>query len=167
MDLLTAHLRREEGERLYPYKDHLGFWTIGVGHLIDRRKGGFLPNRTESTRTSPTVVRKRVKPWSFPITKGESRKLLELDILEKCSPLYTRLPWMSQLSEERRVVLYSMAFQMGIRGLLGFRNTLRFIKNHEYERAARGMLRSKWARIDTPERAKRMSEVMRTGVLEV
>ncbi len=35
-------LRDEEGEKLYAYQDHLGYWTIGVGILIDKRKGGGL-----------------------------------------------------------------------------------------------------------------------------
>ena len=39
---LPAKLRREEGSRPHAYQDHLGFWTIGVGRLIDVRKGGGL-----------------------------------------------------------------------------------------------------------------------------
>lgn len=37
---LTAQLRRDEGEKLYAYQDTLGYWTIGIGRLIDRRRGG-------------------------------------------------------------------------------------------------------------------------------
>jgi lysozyme len=40
--LLIAELRRDEGVDRSAYQDHLGFWTIGVGRLIDRRKGGGL-----------------------------------------------------------------------------------------------------------------------------
>ena len=36
VDLLIA----EEGEKLSAYQDSMGFWTIGVGRLIDARKGG-------------------------------------------------------------------------------------------------------------------------------
>ena len=36
----VEQLRRNEGEVLHAYQDHLGFWTIGVGRLIDKRKGG-------------------------------------------------------------------------------------------------------------------------------
>ena len=32
---LKARLRLEEGEVLHAYQDSLGWWTIGVGHLID------------------------------------------------------------------------------------------------------------------------------------
>ena len=37
---LIRSLRGEEGEVLTEYKDHLGYSTIGVGRLIDKRKGG-------------------------------------------------------------------------------------------------------------------------------
>lgn len=32
--ILTAELTRDEGRRLKPYRDSLGNWTIGVGHLL-------------------------------------------------------------------------------------------------------------------------------------
>ena len=31
IDELTRQLRRDEGEVLTTYQDHLGYWTIGVG----------------------------------------------------------------------------------------------------------------------------------------
>ena len=37
MDIETLQadiIKAEGGNVLEPYKDHLGFWTIGVGHLI-------------------------------------------------------------------------------------------------------------------------------------
>ncbi len=34
MDALKRELRRDEGERLMPYRDSLGYWTVGVGHLL-------------------------------------------------------------------------------------------------------------------------------------
>ena len=37
---IEDQLRLDEGERLTAYQDHLGYWTIGVGRLIDDRKGG-------------------------------------------------------------------------------------------------------------------------------
>ena len=55
-----------------------------------------------------------------------------------------------------------MAFQMGIAGLMGFRNTLATIERGDYQRAGDEMLMSKWA-TQTPNRAKRLSEQMKTG----
>lgn len=36
--------RMEEGVKDTPYLDSLGYETIGIGHLMDSRKGGFLPD---------------------------------------------------------------------------------------------------------------------------
>jgi lysozyme len=131
-------LRGEEGEVLSEYKDHLGYSTIGVGRLIDKRKGGG-------------------------ITTEEAAYLLGNDVDKVTAQLDKRLPWWTKLDEARQGVLVNMAFQMGIDGLLGFKNTLNMIKAGQYESAARGMLQSKWAQ-QTPSRAKRMAEQMRTGV---
>jgi lysozyme len=37
---IAEQLRRDEGEVLHAYQDKYGYWTIGVGRLIDARKGG-------------------------------------------------------------------------------------------------------------------------------
>lgn len=135
---IIRSLRGEEGEVLSEYKDHLGYSTIGVGRLIDKRKGGG-------------------------ITAEESAYLLGNDVDKVTTQLNKRLPWWTKLDEARQGVLVNMAFQMGIDGLLGFKNTLKMIESGQYESAARGMLQSKWAQ-QTPSRAKRMAEQMRTGV---
>ena len=54
-----------------------------------------------------------------------------------------------------------MAFQLGIDGLLKFKNTLNLIEAGDYETASKEMLNSLWAK-QTPERAKRLSEQIRT-----
>lgn len=134
---ITRLLRGDEGEVLTEYKDHLGFSTIGIGRLIDKRKGGG-------------------------ISQEESAYLLSNDIKRFTSELDAAIPWWKSLDEARRGVLLSMAFQMGTAGLLGFKNTLALVKSGEYAKAADGMLQSMWAK-QTPERAFRMSEQMRTG----
>ncbi|GAB1578688.1 glycoside hydrolase family protein [Bordetella petrii] len=134
---LTRLLRGDEGEVLHAYQDHLGYWTIGVGRLIDKRKGGG-------------------------ISRTESALLLSNDIAEKEAELDRRLPWWRELPDARRAVILAMAFQMGVDGLLSFKNTLTMVRAGNFEGAARGMLLSLWAR-QTPERAHRMAEQMRTN----
>jgi lysozyme len=56
-----------------------------------------------------------------------------------------------------------MSFQLGVDGLLGFKNTLKLVEQGNYESAAENMLKSLWAK-QTPARAKRMSDQMKTGV---
>ncbi|MFV0678197.1 hypothetical protein [Variovorax sp. tm] len=56
-----------------------------------------------------------------------------------------------------------MSFQLGVDGLLGFKHTLALIEEGNYTFAADNMLKSKWAD-QTPARAKRLANQMRTGV---
>ena len=134
---IAQQLRDEEGEVLYAYQDHLGYWTIGVGILIDRRKGGGL--RKEE---SDFILRNRIKIITAAVEKA--------------------LPWSKNLNDARKAVLVGMAFQMGLDGLLGFKNTLKMIEQGKYVEAGAGMLNSLWAR-QAPARAKRMAKQMETG----
>jgi lysozyme len=54
---------------------------------------------------------------------------------------------------------------MGVDGLAGFKNTLAMIADGRFDDASKGMLNSLWAR-QTPNRAKRHAEVMRTGTYD-
>lgn len=134
---LIRQLRDEEGEVLNAYQDHLGYWTIGVGRLIDKRKGGG-------------------------ITKEESEYLLSNDISKVNDQLDANIPWWRNLDEPRQAVLQGMAFQMGIAGLLGFKNTLKMVEYGNYIGASSGMANSLWAK-QTPARAARMAKQMSTG----
>jgi len=131
-------LEAEEGRVAHAYTDSEGWLTIGVGRLIDRRKGGRLTDR-------------------------EIDYLLDNDIAEKTAEVLKALPWIMQLDEARRAVLLGMAFQMGTAGLLGFRNTLELVRTGNYRAAGRGMLQSRWAE-QTPKRAQRMAQQMETGL---
>lgn len=134
---IIEQLRRDEGEVLYAYVDSLGFATIGVGRLIDKRKGGG-------------------------ISAEESAYLLTNDLVRIEAELDERLPWWRGLDDARQGVILNMAFQLGVGGLLGFRTTLGLVQAGRYEDAAAQMLRSKWA-TQTPQRAQRVAEQMRTG----
>lgn len=135
---LETQLRRDEGEVLSAYTDSEGYWTIGIGRLIDKRKGGG-------------------------ISKAESSYLFSNDLNAKSAEVYAALPWVKNLDEARQGALLNMAFQMGTNGLLGFKNTLSMIQSGKYDQAADGMLQSLWAR-QTPARAARLAAQMRTGV---
>ena len=60
-----------------------------------------------------------------------------------------------------KTVLLNMAFNMGVKGLLGFRNTLTFISQKNYEQAARNMTQSLWYK-QVGKRAVELTERMRT-----
>ena len=138
IEQLTAQLRRDEGTKAAAYNDSLGFLTIGVGRLIDSRKPG-----------------SGLRP-------DEIDYLLRNDINDRTQALTKALPWFSALDDARRGVLINMAFQLGTAGLLGFKSTLALAAAGKYAEAAEQMLKSKWA-AQTPARAKRLAEQMKTG----
>ena len=133
---LNEQLRRDEGEVLSAYPDSLGYLTIGVGRLIDKRRNGG-------------------------ITPEESAYLLNNDIQRKTAEVFKALPWVKDLDQIRLNVLINMAF-MGIGTLLKFENTLAAMRDGRYDLAAAGMLNSKWAK-QVGARAQRLAAIMRTG----
>lgn len=148
---IAEQLEEHEGFIPYAYRDSKGYWTIGIGHLIDSRRGG-----------------------------GISRDIAEVilgDDLQKFEEqLDKALPWWRELSDIRQRVILDMVFQMGLgrapftqgeddpgEGLLSFVNTLGHIRGGRWKQAASGMLASKWARVDSPNRARRLAKMMETN----
>lgn len=134
--ILIADLKRDEGLRLTAYKDTVGIWTIGYGHA----------------HVAPGTV------W----TQAQAEAALIEDVRKHNAELAAALPWIGSLDPARRRVLQNMAFNLGVKGLLGFKNTLGMVKTGDYEGAARGMLNSLWAK-QVKGRAVRLAEQMRTG----
>lgn len=145
--LMAQELRRDEGEKLVAYMDSLGYWTIGVGHLIDPHKGG-------NPAPFGTDLRN-----NHAITPDQSEQLLLGDIDAKMAELDEKLPWWRNLSEVRQRVILNMAFNLGVAGLLMFKNTLAAVLRSDYAAAARGMLASKWA-TQVGARAERLAYMM-------
>lgn len=135
---LKRQLTGDEGRRKHVYRDSLGFFTIGVGRLVDDRKPG------------------------SGLRDSEIDFMLMNDIEDRINELHVVLPWFQRLDDVRQGCLIAMSFQLGVEGLLQFKRTLGLVKAGKYEEAADQMLLSLWAK-QTPARAKRMSEQMRTG----
>src|SRR5260221_216391 len=116
--MLKLQLINDEGLRLKPYRDTVGKLTIGVGRNLDD-KG---------------------------ISQEEAAIMLENDIDEHVALLDAKLPWWRKLDEARQNALANMAFNLGIEGLLGFKNSLALLERGEYEKAAANFAMSKWAK---------------------
>lgn len=134
---LRMQLEVDEGRVPHAYQDHLGYWTIGVGHLIDKRKGGRLPNQIIDA-------------------------LLDYDIAEKTMQLEQSFPWFHSLNEARQEALINATFQLGINGLAKFKLTLAALRDERWAVAAEQMRRSLWAR-QTPGRCKRLAAQIESG----
>lgn len=134
---LRSQLMEFEGRVPYAYPDSMGFLTIGVGRLVDKRKGGHLSD-------------------------AEIDFLLDNDIAAKSAEVLTALTWVAAMNEPRQAVVIGMSFQLGLKGLLGFTGTLEAMRDERYADAAERMRQSLWAR-QTPERARRLAHQMEVG----
>lgn len=150
MTQIIPILNFEEGYREKPYRDTQGYPTVAGGIKIGP-KGADMSNYTF------TVPRRVGDLWKEvfvenTITEMQLRPTI-ISALKKCN-------------DARRDVLISMAYQMGVPGLAGFKNTLAMIADGNFDGASRGMLNSLWAK-QTPERAQRHAEVMRSGSYDI
>ncbi|PKN78198.1 MAG: lysozyme [Candidatus Cloacimonetes bacterium HGW-Cloacimonetes-1] len=135
MQKVKEQLLRHEGLKLKPYRCPAGKLTIGVGRNLEE----------------------------CGISQKEAFVLMENDILHCESELLGHIPIAySGLNETRKSVLLNMCFNLGISGLLEFKNTLAFIGAGDFERAANNMLASRWAK-QVGRRAIELSEMMRKG----
>jgi lysozyme len=136
-EALRQDLIRDEGLRLSAYQDHLGFWTIGVGRLIDARKGGR-------------------------ISAPEAMVLLDNDI-RVCMEDLAMFPWFQRLNGPRQRAVLNMRFQLGSGGFRGFTQMRAALEAGDPELAAVRARQSKWFRVDTPERAARVTTMLEIG----
>jgi lysozyme len=143
---LMRELRKEEGLRLIPYNDHLGFATVGYGHLIAKRN----------------VTPEDLREWEG-FTQEEAEDLLYEDVSKTINAVRKRVPFFDALDGPRKTVLAGMAFQMGVEGLLLFKNMLRAVDKGLYKEAGMEMMNSLWAKKQTPKRAKKLVERMVSG----
>ncbi len=165
-DLIEFH----EGRRLHAYRDSLGFWTIGIGRLIDARKGAKLPDHILE-QLSPAVQREFDALAGLPMTttkwpaarisNEQVDELYAADFEEHCRECDEVISWVKELDPVRQAVLYDMYFNMR-RRLLDFKNTLAFMRAKKWADASSNMLRSKWA-VQVGKRATRLAEMVRTG----
>jgi len=150
MSQIIQILNFEEGYKTNPYRDTEGFPTVACGIKIGP-KGADLSNYT----------------FNVPRNVGDVWLQTFVDsVINQCRNTPSIYAALQKCNPARADVLYSMAFQMGIAGLAGFKNTLVMISNGNFTGASSGMLASKWAQ-QTPNRAQRHSEVMRTGTYDI
>jgi lysozyme len=143
---LRAELVRDEGKRLVAYKDSVGLWTIGIGHLLG------------------------VKARMTEITNDEAMALLDADIQTAEKVVWFLVPESKAWSgvdgpgyeEVRYRALVNMAFNLGPNRLAGFKKFIVSVNTRKWEQAAVEMMQSKWA-TQVGARATRLRDMMLTG----
>lgn len=143
---IAKMLRLDEGFKDKPYRDTEGYPTVGIGQRIGP-KNALMSNYTFS------ISRNVADVWMQEIAASY------LDKMKNDTRISAAL---LKCNDARTDALVNMGYQLGVSGLSGFRNTLVLISNGSFEKASVEMLNSLWAK-QSPQRAKRISETIRTG----
>ncbi len=133
---LQVMLERQEALRLKLYRDTQGKATIGYGHNLDA-KG---------------------------ISKNIASLILTEDTQDAIKDLQMHLPWYVELNEPRQSGLISMAFNLGIVGLLKFHDTLEALQAQNWQAAHDHVLNS-LAAIQAHNRYLEIAQIFLTGEL--
>lgn len=131
----------EEGFRAKPYKDSLGYPTIGYGIKLASKDAN-------------------IDHFDCEIPEPVARLWLESHALKEEAKL-CQYAWFIDQRKDVQDILISMSYQMGLSGILGFVNMIGALSVGDMETAASEALDSKWARIDSPNRAQRHARVIR------
>ena len=117
-------IKKHEGVRTRPYKDSLGLWTVGVGHLIGDGKS--LPPE-----------------WNREFTKEEVNALFLKDY-EKHKEMAMKTPGWSKANETGQAAMIDLAFNMGGSWYKKFPATSKALEAGDFEKAADNLKDSKW-----------------------
>ena len=143
IEQLRKELERDEGVKYEVYLDHLGYPTLGIGHLItddDPECGASVGTKVDSDRV---------------------QEAFEADVetvLSDCERLYVQF---EHLPEEVKLIIANMMFNMGYTRLSKFKGMKRCVDARDWEWAADEMVDSKWYKQVT-RRADRLVVRMRS-----
>ena len=145
---LRKQLEIDEGVKYEVYKDHLGYPTFGIGHLI--------------LDSDPEYG------WSDGKAVNEDRVIeaFESDlqgVLADCKLLYSDF---DSLPEDAQEIIANMMFNMGRPRLSKFKGMKRGVDNRDWHEAADEMVDSAWYR-QVPNRAERLVTRMRNIITYV
>ena len=130
---LIDRLKPDEGLVLTPYKDDLGFLTIGYGTLLENGLSEF-----------------------------ECYLLLLVRARQSMMELQRAKPIVTKLSDNRLFALSNMAYNLGVPKLMKFKNMWAAIEVDDFESAADHALDSRWAK-QVGKRADRVTDLLRDG----
>jgi lysozyme len=131
---LKCQLIGHEGLRLKPYKCTSDKLTIGVGRNLEA-KG---------------------------ISEDEAMVMLDNDIVYFEEHLRRKLPIFRDITPCRQAVLVNMAFNLGVSGLLNFKNMLNALESEDFAEASAQLLDSRYAD-QVGRRAHELAEQLQSG----
>lgn len=147
-----ALIMKHEGIRSSPYKDSLGYPTIGVGFNMARA----------DARARMAEI--GIKSWAPPIrlTDDQIQKLLDLDIADCVADVKDIIHGFDSLSDNRKCVLVDMRFNLGPMRFRTFSHMISAVNEGDFSKAANQILASIWS-TQVGNRAVEDAEMMLRG----
>ena len=127
IEALREQLKIDEGVKYEIYKDHLGYPTFGIGHLI--------------TEDDP----EHGEPDGTEISEDRVNEVFESDVATFVSEAKILFPDLDELPDVAQQVIVNMAFNMGRPRLSKFKNFIAGVNDRDWVRAAEEMMDSRWA----------------------
>ena len=124
---LREQLKIDEGVKHEVYKDHLGYPTFGIGHLIvegDEEYG---------------------KPVGTPVSEDRVYAVFNKDVRTFVREAEKVFPTLLDLPETAQQVIVNMAFNMGAPRLSKFKKFIAGVNAGDWKTAAVEMMDSRWA----------------------
>ena len=137
LDNLKEMIVKHEGYEPRVYKCSNGFDTIGYGFAI---KDLFMDKEL-----ADFILDKKIR-----------------ELLAKIEANDDWDTWFWDKPQNVKEVLINMIYQIGFSGVRKFRKTIQYIKDDNFLLAGEEMLDSKWARSDSPNRAKELSDILKS-----
>lgn len=172
---LMAQLKRHEGFRAVPYLCTGRACTIGYGTNLQAHPHYIpwpdLEHAARSGRLKGLALRNALRARGLRWSEEQAATVLREEVNTCTAQMTSRCPEFVSLAEigetARAEVLLNMTFNLGVDGLLKFKNTLSMLRaavegHASYSRVADGMLNSLWAR-QVGRRADELAQQMRTG----
>ncbi len=128
---LKERIKSNEGFSSKPYKDQLGYLTIGYGHLILSNEKFLLKKQ---------------------IHKKALEEIFEKDFKKALGDFNNTFKSLT-LNKKESELLIEMIFQLGIKGCLKFKNLIKNIKKRNKHLVCFDMMDSLWYK-QTPNRVK-------------
>ena len=133
MEKLVEAIKESEGFRDRVYKCTAGYDTIGYGFAIK----------------------------DLVMDEDIAEMVLHRKLAVLAEKVCDKFPFVKDLPQEAQDVVYEMCYQLGIGGFSKFKKTIQFLRLGSYKSAAAEMLDSRWAREQTPQRAKKLSNIIK------
>ena len=133
---LKKRIKKNEGFSLTPYKDQLGYLTVGYGHLILPYETHLIQNKSSKTQLKKIFIQ------DFNLALNDYKKFIKHKTYKK-------------KDEE---LLIEMVFQMGIKRVLMFKKLLSNMRKNNKHLVCFEMMNSLWYN-QTPKRVKNLIKI--------